>query len=168
MLVTQLIRLLQMLGLVSLQVLVMNHIHLLGYATPLVYVVFLLYFPLNTSRVEILLWSFALGLIVDIFSNTPGIASSAMTLAGMVRPPLLSAIVSKDVADNMSPNYHTLGWWTHARFILILVLIHHITYFALESFSFFNPVDLGISCASSIVLSLLIIYTLEIFRIPRS
>ena len=84
MLVTQLIRLLQMLGLVALQVLVMNHVHLLGYATPLIYVAFLLYFPLNTSRVEILLWSFALGLTIDIFSNTPGIASSAMTLTGMV------------------------------------------------------------------------------------
>ena len=168
MLVTQLIRLLQMLGLVALQVLVMNHIHLLGYATPLIYVAFLLYFPMNVSRVEILLWSFALGLIIDIFSNTLGIASSAMTLAGMIRPPLLAAMASRDAVDNMKPNYHTMGWWTHARFILILVLVHHITYFALESFSFFNLVDLGISCASSTLLSLLIIYTLEIFRIPRS
>ncbi len=168
MLVTQLIRLLQMLGLVALQVLVMNHVHLLGYATPLIYVALLLYFPLNTSRVEILLWSFALGLTIDIFTNTPGIASSAMTLTGMIRQPLLEAMTGKEAPGNMIPNYRSMGWWTYARFILILVLVHHITYFALENFSFFNPVDLGISCASSTLLSLLVIYTLEMFRIPRS
>lgn len=157
-----------MLGLVALQVLVMNHIHLQGYATPLIYVAFLLYFPMNTSRVEILLWSFVLGLIIDTFSNTPGIASSAMTLAGMISSPLLNAMAGRDAPDNMKPNYHSMGWWTYARFILILVLVHHVTYFALESFSFFNPIDLGISCGSSILLSLLIIYTLEMFRTPRS
>ncbi len=168
MIVTQLIHLLQLFALVALQVLVMNHIHLLGYATPHIYVVFLLYFPMNASKVELLFWAFGMGLVIDIFTNTPGIASSAMTLAAMIRPMLLQTMAPKDVAENLTPTYYSMERWTHIRLIFFLVLIHHILYYALESFSFFDLKDLAISCASSIVLSLLIISALEIFRTPRS
>jgi hypothetical protein len=41
-----------MLGLVALQVLVCNHIHLMGYATPMLYVLFLVRLPLNANRIS--------------------------------------------------------------------------------------------------------------------
>ena len=78
-------RLLQMLGLVALQVLVCNHIHLLGYATPMPYVLFLAYLPLNANRVGNLLWAFVMGLLIDVFSNTPGEAAASLTLAAMAQ-----------------------------------------------------------------------------------
>ena len=49
-----------MLALVAAQLLVFNHIHLFGYATPLPFVYFLLRFPLNTERWSILLWGLRL------------------------------------------------------------------------------------------------------------
>lgn len=164
MIVTQIIRLLQMLGLLALQVLFMNHIHLFGYATPFIFVAFLIYFPANTSRTELLLWSFAMGLAVDIFSNAPGIACSAMTLAGMVRTPLLTAMLSKDEPENAVPSFHTMGTWTHIRFIFILIVIHHILFFALESFSFVNLKDVAVSWAGSVILTLFFIIAMESFR----
>ena len=164
MIVTQIIRLLQLLGLLALQVLFMNHIQLFGYAIPLVYVAFLIYFPANASRTEILLWSFAMGLAVDAFSNTPGIASGAMTLAGMIRPPLLNSMLSKDEPDNAVPSFRTMGTWTHIRFIFILIVIHHILFFALESFSFVNLKDIAISWAGTVLLTLFVVIAMEAFR----
>lgn len=52
------------------QVLVLNHIHLFGFATPLLYMYVALIFRRNYPRWGILLWCFAMGLAVDIFSNT--------------------------------------------------------------------------------------------------
>ena len=61
------------------QALVLNHIHLFNCATPLLYVYLVLLFPRNFPKWAILLWSFALGLCVDSFTNTPGVAAGSMT-----------------------------------------------------------------------------------------
>ena len=168
MIVTQLIRLMQMLGLLALQVLLLNHICLFGYATPMVYVAFLLYFPLNASRIGMLLWSFTLGLLVDIFSNTLGMATASMTLVAMIQHPLLTLMVPRDSAENIVPNYVTMGRAQHIRFVVLLVLIHHMAFYLLESFSFRHPVQLLISFLSGALLSILLILTLEVFRGKRN
>ena len=167
MIVTQFIHLLQMLGLVALQVLLLNHIHLFGYATPMVFVAFLLYFPLNASRIGVLLWGFAMGLVVDIFSNTLGMATASMTLAAMVQQPLLAMMAPRDSAENITANYQTMGRSTHIRFIILLVLVHHTVFYLLESFSFHHPLQLLISFLSGTLLSILLILTLEVFRGKR-
>ena len=48
------------------QVLVLNHIHLFGYAVPLLYIYFVISFRRNYPRWAILVWSFLLGLGVDV------------------------------------------------------------------------------------------------------
>ena len=164
MLVTQFIRLLQMLGLVALQVLVLNHIHLLGYATPLVCVAFLLFFPLNASRIGTLLWAFALGLTVDIFSNTPGMCSASMTFVAMLNPLLLRVFSPRDAAEDMRPSYATMGRWAHIRYIAALVMVHHSVFFLLESLTFRHPLQLFLGWLGSVVLSVLLIAALETLR----
>ena len=53
------------------QVLVLNHIHLFGYATPLLYVYFALTLRRGTPRWAVLLWCFAMGLAVDYSRRLP-------------------------------------------------------------------------------------------------
>ena len=64
------------------QTLLLNHISVFGCATPLLYVYFALTIQRGESKWATLLWCFAMGLLVDIFSNTPGVAAAAMTLVG--------------------------------------------------------------------------------------
>lgn len=52
------------------QTLVLGSIHLFGYATPMLYVYFVLLFPRNYPKWGILLWSFCMGLVIDMFFNT--------------------------------------------------------------------------------------------------
>ena len=56
------------------QALVLNHIHIFGFATPLLYVYMVLQFRRNYPKWGILLWSFLLGMVIDTFSNTPGVS----------------------------------------------------------------------------------------------
>ena len=71
------------------QALVLNRIQLFHCATPLLYVYFVVMFPRAYPRWAALLWSFALGLTVDMFSNTPGVAAASMTLIGFLQPYLI-------------------------------------------------------------------------------
>ena len=64
------------------QALVLNHIHLFGCATPMVYVYLVLLFRRGYARWAVIAVSFMMGLCVDIFSNTPGVAAGAMTFVG--------------------------------------------------------------------------------------
>ena len=59
------------------QALVCNHIHLFDCATPFLYVYFVLMFRINYPRWGILAWAFVMGLGVDVFSNTPGVAAAS-------------------------------------------------------------------------------------------
>ena len=157
-------RLFQVLLLVALQVMVFNHIHLLDYATPMPYVLFLVWLPLNSNRVGNMLWAFALGLIIDVFSNTPGEAAASMTLAALVQWPLLHASAPKDCVEDMVPTYASMGRWNHIRYIIILAVVHHAMFFLLEAFSFFHLQDLLISFAASLALSVVLMLTFETLR----
>lgn len=158
------IRLLQMLVLAALQVLLFNHIHFNGYGTPLVYVALLLYIPANANRIATLLWAFCMGMLMDTFANTPGVSAAALTLAAMVQPGLLNASLPKEALEDLVPSYRSMGTWNHMRYLTILLLVHHLAYFALESFSFFNIRELGISAGTSLVATWLVIIIIETLR----
>ena len=61
----------------------------------------------------------------------------------------------------MMPNFHTMGYGNYARFFIILIVVHHLLFFALESFSYFNPLHLLLSCGSSIALTTSIVWAIE-------
>ena len=66
------------------QALVLNNIHLFGFATPLLYVYTVICMRRNFPRWAALVISFLLGLGIDIFSNTPGVAACSLTLLAFV------------------------------------------------------------------------------------
>lgn len=167
MILTQLKRLAQLLMLLALQVLILNHMTFWGMGTPLLGVLLLVYMPMGTPRVAILLWAFALGLANDVFANTPGMGSAAMTLAAMLQPALLDMQAPKDAPDNLQPTYRTMGVWSHARYIFTLFLVHHTAYFALETFSTAHATQAALHLATSLGTSLLLVYSLETLRNSR-
>ena len=164
MIVSFIIRLLQVLALGTVQVLLFNHIHFMGYGTPLVYVALLLYIPINANRSATLIWAFAMGLVMDTFANTPGISAAAMTLAALAQHGLLHACLPKEYLEDMVPSYRTMGTWNHLRYLTILLFIHHVAYYAIESFSFFNLTEVGISAGISFAASWVVIALMENLR----
>ena len=68
------------------QVLVLGRIHLFHCATPLFYVYFVTMFARNYPKWALLLWGFFLGLLVDVFYNTPGLAAGSLVLIAAIQP----------------------------------------------------------------------------------
>lgn len=116
------------------QVLILNNIHLLGYATPLLYIYIVLLFPRDSPRWAMLLWAFAIGLVVDTFSNTPGVAAATMTLLAMLRPALLEPFVPRDSEPTLTPGYHSLGVGRFICYVTLASLLYCMVFFALAIF----------------------------------
>jgi len=146
------------------QVLVLNRIQLFHCATPLLYVYFTIMFPRHSSRLSVLLWSFALGLVIDMFSNTPGVASASMTFVAFLQPYLIELFLPRDAEDDIASSAKSLGVGRFAFLAAILTIVFCLLFFALESFSFFNWIY-WLKCAgASALLTFIIIMTLESLR----
>lgn len=105
----------------------------LGFIMPLPYILFIILYPVNGNKSGLLLASFLLGLTMDLFSNSGGIHATACIVLAYLRPYIFkfSFGVSYEyqtikINDSLTPERFS--------FILLAVLIHHITLFILEAF----------------------------------
>ncbi len=157
-------RLLLFIVLLLVQVLVLNHIHLFDYATPLLYIYFVISFNRNYPKWAILVWSFLLGLSIDIFANTPGVAASSMTLLGLLQPYVLELFMQRDSDETLQPAIFTMGMPKYVYFSLILTFIYCIVFFTVEMFSFFNWGQWILCIITSTALSAVLILVVDNLR----
>jgi rod shape-determining protein MreD len=121
--------------LILLQVLLFNNIQFSGYVNPYVYIMFILLLPIEMPSWLLLLLSFVTGLIIDFFSGSPGMHTSATVLAGFVRPYVLRLVSPRDGYDSgADPSMLIYGFRWFLTYTLLIVIIHHITLFYLEVF----------------------------------
>ena len=150
-----------------LQVLIFNQIHLFGYATAHIYIIFLLKLPRFTTRNEMLIWAFLFGLVVDIFGNTPGINACAATAMAFVRNSLLDAFTQKGTADDFTPSIHTIGWSGYAIYSILNLLVFYTALYLLELFTIQYPLTLLASVLGSTLLTMFFTLVIECFTLTR-
>lgn len=146
------------------QALVLNHINLFDCATPLLYVYFIMLFRRDFPRWGVLLWSFLMGLCIDIFSNTPGVAAASTTFLGLLQPYLLNLFAQRDSADDLMPTMRSLGTAKYIYFTIICVFVYNLLFFTLESFSFFNWQQWLLNIGGSTALTVALILVIENVR----
>ena len=146
------------------QALVFNNIHLFNCATPLLYIYFVLHFPRNYPRWAVLIWCFAMGLGVDMFANTPGVAAASMTLVGMLQPSWFSIFIPRDSADDLVPSPRTVVATSFFYYVLLLVFLYSVVFFTLEAFNFFNWMQWLMNIGGSTVLTMCLIMAVENVR----
>lgn len=147
--------------LVLVQALVLNNIHFYGYATPFLYVYLILTLDAHTSRYSLLWWGFALGLTVDIFSNTPGVNAAATTLLAFARPTLLKLFTPRDNADDFTPGIHSMGTSSYVRYLTFALLVHQSALILLLTFSFAAPLTILLKTVSTTLSTGICILTIE-------
>ena len=151
-------------ALALLQVMVLSHIQLFGFATPMLCVYFVMLFRRHYPRWALLLWSFLMGVVVDSFSNTPGVASASMTLVSMIQPPLLEAFMQRESDENLKPSLRSLGLANYLFYSSILIFVFVASLFTLETFSFFNWTEWLESIGGSFVFTLIMVIVIESVR----
>jgi len=153
---------------VMVQALVIDNMRLFGIMTPFIYLYALLKFPFDMSRSSVILISFFMGLIIDSFSNTFGMHAAACSVIGFIRTPLLGQFADiKELPDRGIPSYRLLGFSKFFYYTLILVTLHHIILFSIDSFGFYQPMQLTVRISSSILLTSLLVFIIEAFNLRR-
>ena len=122
--------------LVLLQVLLFNNLYFSLYVNPLVYISFVILLPGNIRGVWLLLLSLLVGLVVDLFSGTPGINTIATLLVAFCRPGLLTLIMGHDeVRELVVPDVPHMGLGKFIKYVSVMVLVHASAFFMLEVLS---------------------------------
>lgn len=130
----------------------------------MLYMILPLRFSNEQARWSSLLWCFCTGLLVDIFSNTPGVAAGSLTLIGLLQPYVLTLFAPKDEEEEFIPTLKSLGWMKYLSYAFILIFVYCFFFFTLEAFTFFNVVLWAESIGGSTLLTLIIILALEIIN----
>ncbi len=146
------------------QSLVLNHIHLFDCATPLLYVSFVLPTPRDQQRWATLVWCFALGLAVDMFSNTPGVAAASMTLVGLLQPYLLALFLPRDCPDDLVPSFATLGTAKYVAYASVIIVVYCLLFFTIEAFNFYHWLQWLQCVCGCAVLTVLLTLVIENLR----
>jgi len=146
-----------------LQTLIFERIQLGPFLCPCIYVLFILLFPLGYNTLWLLLWSFTMGLSIDLFSaGAFGFHASAATCLAFLRSGILNMVTTKgDVAQQAIPGILSLGASWYLMYVVISLLVHHTVLFAWENFHF-NYLHLTIlRIFSSTVLNTILIVLMQ-------
>ncbi len=164
MIASVLYKLLQAVLLLLAQGLILNHVNILGYATPMPYIYFILTFQRGTGRKTLLLAGFLIGLASDVFANTPGVSAAACTLLAMLQPSLLDFLAPRDSSEDLVPSFPSMGFGPFLRYLLVATLLFQIVYYLLVIFSLAHPIDVLINIAGSTLFTLLIMLSIASFQ----
>ena len=148
---------------VLIQVLIMDNIHLFRIASPFLYLFVIVKVPINISRSYVIAISFLLGMIIDVFSNTLGMHAAACTLIGIIRKPLIFTFSMKELEEDATPSYRSLGVPAYMKYVIVLVIIHHFSLFFIESASLFDPILLFFRIFANVILTASFIFIIEAF-----
>ena len=151
--------------LILLQIWLFNHIGLFGFATPSLYIYFLIKLPISMNRNIVILLSAFLGFTIDIFGSTLGLTMTALVITGFLRFYLLKLFTPRDVIGDYSPSFSVFGRYFFLRYAAVITLIHAFLLYTIESFSLFNPLLLFLRIIGSFTLTILLIFAFESINI---
>ncbi len=154
--------------LILLQVLLFDNIQFSGYINPYVYIMFIILLPVEIPSWLLLLLSFGTGIILDFFSGSPGMHSSATVFAGFVRPYILQIIAPRDGYELRSePSMMNYGFRWFLTYTLLVVLVHHTALFYLEVFRFADFFRTMLRVLISSLFTIAFIVLIEYYRRGR-
>lgn len=153
--------------LLAAQIIIFNNIDFLGYINPFPYILFIILFPVNGNKSALILFSFLLGIVMDLFCNSGGVHAASSLLLAYCRPYIFK------FSFGLSYEYQTVRLndvLTTERFsfILISVIIHHFALFLLEVFQLNFLWDILLRTLLSTIFTLIVcIVLIYIFKPNR-
>jgi rod shape-determining protein MreD len=109
---------------------------LFGYAQPMIYILFIVIYPITNKRFTFLILSFLLGLSIDFFSNSGGINAAASLFIAYLRLPILKMVSGRAEFDPVLFNIKSMVFSRQVSYLFTLIIIHHYIIFQLTYFKF--------------------------------
>jgi hypothetical protein len=148
-----------------LQILVIRNFVLFDVAFCFIYIACILLLPNEIAPTWVIVVSFLIGLLVDIFYNTAGVHASACVLIGFLRTYIIKFLFpTKGLDTEIIISLKDMGGERFVRYVAILTFVHHTMLFFVEAggFQFFLITLLKIIC--SVIFTTFMIVILQYVR----
>jgi rod shape-determining protein MreD len=151
--------------LTALQIFVLNKITLFNKYTPVLYPVFVMFYPFFRNKYQFFALSFLLGLCIDSFIYTWGINAFATTLIAYFRT-VIFRTSTETSTDFFS--FRSLNWSQFLLFIFLSIFLHQLLVQYLEFFKFsrFFEIFVNVLATAGISFVFILLYVL-IFKIKE-
>ncbi len=122
---------------IVLQVWGFNPISILGIGTPYIYVVLLMFFPIQTSINKLLLYAFIVGMLIDTLSLTFGLHTSIFLPIAVLRYYAVRPFIDNQESLSQPPLFLYISY---GALVLLfgLLLTQHILLFILDGLNLFD------------------------------
>ena len=138
---------------------VCSKIILFNVAMPIVFIYLIVRMPMSWHANVTMTVGFLVGLLVDVFNNTPGMHALSCTVLAGVRHTVFNAYVPRE--DEMAepfPSIDSLGMGVYFKYMFTLVLIYCTLLFFIQAFTLRDPLlTLGRVGASTALTSLILL-----------
>ena len=151
--------------LVILQVFLLNRILIMGKYPPILYPIYVMFYPFYRDKYQFLGTSFLLGLGMDMFLGTWGINAFATTLMAFVR-----TVIFRSSSDSTSDffSFESLQWTQFLGFILTNLFLHQFLVQFIEYFKLSRALEVLINISITIVYSFVfVLFYVLIFKIKQ-
>lgn len=151
--------------LIPIQIFVLNRITIMGAYTPVIYPIFVLFYPFFRNQYHFIAFSFLLGLGIDAFMGTWGInALATMALA------YFRTLIFRSSTDTTMDffTFSTLQWSQFLFFVLISIIGHQFLVHLIEFFKLSRILEILLgSIISSLISFVFILAYILIFRVKQ-
>ncbi len=134
----------------------------LAYIHFLVYPMAVLLMPIKTNRPILMAMGFIIGILLDVFYDSPGIHSAALIFTGYIRNIIIAFLEPFDgynIDDVPTIKKMGLGWFI--SYVSIALLIHIFVYFSIEAFSFIYIFEIFLNSIFSFIFTFITILVLQ-------
>lgn len=144
------------------QVMLAKNLVLFNSAFCFIYVAFILFLPIDTNVLLLMVLGFILGFMVDIFYDSLGLHASSLVLVGFIRNFWLSRITPQGGYDaGEGPTLAANGIQWFLVYTIPIIFIHHFALFFIEAGGFGLPWYTFSKVFFSTIFTLLVILLLQ-------
>jgi len=147
-----------------LQVLLFDQLQLWGACHPYIYLLCLLMMPITLPPIADMLIGAGIGLVMDMFCNSLGVHTASCILIMFIRPYLLGVILNDKDRLNEQVSLRSIGMEAFIKYVVILVLVHHLTVFSLAAWSWYH---IGFVLLETLVSSAITIFVIIGYNILK-
>ena len=128
-----------------LQIVLFSHFQILGYATPFLFLFFILFLPVNLPRWQVILLSFILGFIIDYFAGTYGLYAAGAGFVGLLRIQFLRWVVHNFQEDEDEVfHFSELSVLQFTGYTLLASFVFSMVFFVFDYFTFSAILRIGL------------------------
>ncbi len=157
--------------LIVVQIALLNNVQFSGLLNPYLYIYFLIVLPVDFPPNVGLILAFAMGIVIDLFSQTLGMHTISAVFLAYARPYILRYMAPRDGYEfSRMVSVRQMGWLWFLTFSGLMVFLHHFVLFFIESFriSGFGYTLLKAMGSSALTLTLIVVVQLLFTRSPKS